>query len=135
MDIKRPLSLQKTHLVSQKKEMVLWHQTRMPYLPLPFFVLFMTCISEDIKSEISEEVTNKRIPGLSFDVNFYADDTILYSLNKKAIEELLEKVERNSKKYGLALNKDRCVNLNVNTDEEQVFSDGESINADKTQLT
>ena len=29
-------------------------------------------------------------------------------------------MERNSKKYGLALNKEKCVNLNMNTDEEQV---------------
>ena len=64
-------------------------------------------------------------------MTFYADDTILYSLNKKAMEELLGKVERNSKKYGLALHKDKCVNLNTNTDEEQAFSDGKMINADK----
>ena len=51
-------------------------------------------------------------------------------LNKNAIEALLEKVKRISKKYGLALNRDKCVNLNMSTAEEQVFADGQKINGE-----
>ena len=87
----------------------------------------MTCIHEDIKAALDDEIKKGRIPGLNFDMIFYADDTILYSTEIKAIESLLEKVERISKKSGLALNKDKCVNLNMNTKEEQVFSDGKKI--------
>ena len=49
------------------------------------------------------------------------DDTIVVSRSKKACEELLERIERISGQYGLELNKDKCVNLNMNTEEQQTF--------------
>jgi hypothetical protein len=50
---------------------------------------------------------------------YYADDTIIVSTEKKACEQLLKLTEDISGKYGLKLNKDKCVNLNLNTEEQQ----------------
>ena len=36
-------------------------------------------------------------------------------------------MERISGQYGLKLNKDKCVNLNMNTEEQQAFSGGEGL--------
>ena len=49
-----------------------------PYLA----VLVMTCIEEDIRGKLSENVTTNRIKGLNFDMVFYADDTIVSSTEK-----------------------------------------------------
>jgi hypothetical protein len=49
------------------------------------------------------------------------------STNKEACEKLLEHAENISEKYGLKLNKEKCVNLNMNTDLQQTFHDGEKI--------
>ena len=134
MDIRKPPFLQKMPSENQKKTESSGTRQGCPLSPC-LFVLVMICISEDIKSEISEEAMMNRIPGLKFDMIFYAEDTILYSLNKAAIEELLEKVKIISKKYGLALNKDKCVNLNMNTSEEQVFADGKRLRGKQAQCT
>ena len=50
---------------------------------------------------------------------FYADDTIVVSRTKEACEELLERIERMSGQCGLKPNKGKCVNLNMNTEEQQ----------------
>ena len=39
----------------------------------------------------------------------------------------LEQIERISGQYGLNLNKDKCVNLNRNTDGQQTFREGEKL--------
>ena len=61
----------------------------------------------------------------------YADDTIVVSTNKEACNELLHHTEAISKQYGLSLNKDTCVNLNMNTGEQQEFQDGAPLQTDK----
>ena len=94
-----------------------------PYL----FVLVMTCIERDITREASDEIKQNRIPGADFDMVFYADDTIVTSRSKAACEELLEQIERISGQYGLKLNKDKCVNLNMNTEEQQTFRGGQQL--------
>ena len=49
---------------------------------------------------------------------FYADDTIVVSKTKETCEELLENIETISGENGLRLNKDKGVNLNMNTEEQ-----------------
>ena len=90
-----------------------------PYL----FVIVMTCINADVQARISNKVIENRIPGADFDLVYYADDTIVISRTKEACEELLELVEEISASYGLKLNKDKCVNLNMNTEEQQSFKE------------
>ena len=87
----------------------------------------MTCIDRDIKLETSNNVKNNRIPGTNFDMVYYADDTIIFSKNMQAIEELISLTERISATYGLKLNKDKCVNLNMNTEEQQQIQDHKPI--------
>ena len=75
-----------------------------PYL----FVIVMSCVDFDIRSK-SSRVANNRIPGLTFDMVYFADDTILFSTDNRALNELLALTESVSSKYGLRLNKDKCV--------------------------
>ena len=91
----------------------------------PFlFVLVMTCIDSDIQSAISQHVVNNRIPGLNYDMVYYADDTILYSQSNRGLNELLSLTERISKQYGLNLNRDKCVAIPMNNDGIIHFQNG-----------
>ena len=58
---------------------------------------------------------------------FYTDDTIVVSRTKEACEELLEIIERISGQYRFKLNKDKCVNLNMNTEEQLTFRRGNKL--------
>ena len=68
-----------------------------------------------------------RVPGAQFDIVFYADDTTVVSRTKEACELLLEKIEAIFEEHGLKLNKDKCVNLNMNTEEQQTLRNGEKL--------
>ena len=86
-----------------------------PYL----FVLVMTCIEADVLEQLSEEAKHSRLDNIDFDMVFYADDTIVFSRTQKGIEEILGLIQHTSSKYGLKLNKDKCVNMNMNTNGSQ----------------
>ena len=97
-----------------------------PYL----FIMVMTCIDYDIKQLISSDVTQSRIPNVNFDLVYYADDTILFSRRAYALRELLKLTEVVSAKYGLALNRGKCVTINMNSDDDEIcFEDGIKLNS------
>ena len=53
-----------------------------PYL----FVLVMACVDFDIQHNLTEEIRNNRIPGTTFDMVYFADDTIIVSRKLEACE-------------------------------------------------
>eukprot|EP00973_Karenia_brevis_P094220 12421363-Karenia_brevis.AAC.1 len=76
-----------------------------PYL----FVILMTTLFHDIRRN-GQERTDKP-DGVEFTEVFYADDTILLGKVVGQIQQTLHRIEEHSKKYGLALNKDKCIHL------------------------
>ena len=74
----------------------------------------MTCIDFDVRSKVSRHVTNNRLPGLAFDIVYYADDTVLFSQDTRGLNELLKHTEQISKQYGLKLHRDKCVAVCMN---------------------
>ena len=98
-----------------------------PYL----FVLVMACVDFDIQQNITEEIREHRIPGTDFDMVYYADDTIIVSRSLEACEQLIAMTEKYSAQYGLNLNRGKCVNLNMNTEDTQKFSNGDGIKSKK----
>ena len=91
-----------------------------PYL----FTLVMTCVDYDIQSKVTGHVKNNRIPGVDFDMVYYADDTILISTSNRGLNELLMLTETISLKYGLKLNKGKCVAIAMNNEGQIHFHDG-----------
>ena len=91
----------------------------------PFlFTMVMSCIDSDIQSSITGHVANNRVPGLDFDMVYYADDTIVFSQSNRGLNELLCLTERISQQYGLHLNRDKCVAIPMNNDGSIHFQDG-----------
>ena len=54
---------------------------------------------------------------------FYADDTILFSTDNRALNELLRLTENLSGQYGLKLNRHKCVAIPMNNDGKVHFDD------------
>ena len=98
----------------------------MPFIPY-LFVIVMSCVDFDIRSKSSSRVANNRIPGLSFGMVYYADDIILFSTDNRALNELLALTESVSSKYGLRLNKDKCVVVQMNNDGLVHFANNEPL--------
>ena len=94
-----------------------------PYL----FVIVMSCIDFDIRARCSRWVSNGRIPGLEFDMVYHADDTILFSTDNKALNELLHLTEMSSSKYGFYLNKNKYVAIQMNNDGSVHFDNQEPL--------
>ena len=94
-----------------------------PYL----FLIAMTTLFSDVKKDNDEVrglTASNRISGATFDELLYADDTILISESKEAVQKYLHQIEKESKKYGMNLNKTKCEVLTINGDDPIFFSDG-----------
>ena len=88
-----------------------------PYL----FVLVMTALMHDVHWNAEQR---KDYPeGIDFGEVLYADDTILIGKSSKEVQKVLQKIKEVSKKYGLALNKDKCVHLRINNTNRVEFKD------------
>ena len=60
----------------------------------PRIFLLLLCHHDfDIRARCSRWVSNGRIPGLEFDMVYFADDTILFSTDNRARNELLHLTE------------------------------------------
>ena len=59
---------------------------------------------------------------------YYADDTVLFSRNNRALNELLKLTEKIPSGYGLGLNKNKCVAITMSNDGCIHFHDGTPLN-------
>ena len=91
-----------------------------PYL----FLLVMTCVDTDANQFCPELVFNARIPGVQFDTVFYADDTVLFSTQPIALNELLSHMETRSVFYGLKINRNKCHSIQMYHAADVHFYDG-----------
>ena len=87
----------------------------------------MSCVDHKIQSKASRWAHNGRIPNLNFDLVYYADDTILFSTDDRALNELLKLTETISGKYGLRLNRNKCVVIQMNSDGLVHFANNEPL--------
>ena len=84
----------------------------------------MACIDFDIQQLVSNQIRSNRIPGLDFDAVYFADDTILFSSNPAALNQLIALTETVSGKYGLKLNRSKCNTTRINNAQRIKFDDG-----------
>ena len=104
-----------------------WNPTGMPPFPLlNLFLTVMTVIFNDVHSKVNirEQLGHNRVLGALFDEVLYADDTIIFSEDAKALESLLCEVEKEGERYGMKLNKKKCEALCVRGNDEIRFKCG-----------
>jgi len=61
---------------------------------------------------------------INFTELLYADDTALITTNQNAMNRLINKVEENTKYFGLNFDKEKCVAMGYNAMDAPVFHDG-----------
>ena len=83
----------------------------------------MTCVDADVKRRCCNTVFDARVPGVHFDAFFYADDTILFSTDPDALNELLHHIEDCSQHYGLKINRGKCHSIHMYHDSAIHFQD------------
>ena len=84
-------------------------------------------IDAGIKTATSPAAARNNIPGLDYDMVFCADDTIIFSTRAYSLRQLLKLTETILVKYGLKLNKDKCVAINMNSEDGIYFHKGEHL--------
>ena len=67
---------------------------------------------------------------LSYIESLYADDTVLITNNVHAMNRFLAKVEQHAAYFGLRFNKNKCVSLNINTDKQPKFANGDKVKSE-----
>ena len=76
----------------------------------------MSCVDHERQAKTSRCAHKGRIPYLNFDLVYYADDTILFSTDNRALNELLKLIETVRGKYGLRLNRNKRAVIQKNND-------------------
>ena len=100
-----------------------------PYL----FVIIMTVLFKDVHDGMEDDVAQNeqpkrnRVSNANFNEILYADDTICVANGRVAMQRHLAAIEKEGEKFGLKLNKEKCVAI-VNLPGEEIrFSTGEKL--------
>ena len=97
--------------------------TLSPYL----FLILMTVLLHDVKTNVPKWALNNNIPGLLNPEVLFADDTTLVATNTKAIHRILHEIETQSSYYGLSLNHKKCAYFAINRNNRIFFKNGEEV--------
>jgi hypothetical protein len=87
----------------------------------------MTVIMKDVEDSLTEQEKNlveAGKPDTGINKLFYADDTILMTTTVHAMECLLHAIEKESAKYNMRLNKQKCIVINMNEVHRIEYADG-----------
>ena len=75
----------------------------------------------------------KSLQHMNFQELLYADDTLIVAKNTQNAREVIRYIEEESAYYNMRLNRDKCVCITFNKNNQVTFADGEPIkNVDET---
>jgi ribonuclease P/MRP protein subunit RPP40 len=92
-----------------------------PYL----FVIFMTVLFNDVEKEVGTQVMQNCMDVVDFSNILYADDTFLVGKRSKELNKILWAIEKHSARYGMKLNRGKCVCINMGVRNVIRFKNGE----------
>lgn len=92
-----------------------------PYL----FILLMTVLFHDIRDSLGDQIQERAIEGFDEREILYADDTLLVLPNEEAMTKLLNAIVVESSYYGLKLNRDKFMAINMNSYHNVTFLNGQ----------
>ena len=83
----------------------------------------MTVLFHDIHEELEGKLEENTFDYIDFVEILYADDTLLIGDNTRVLNLLVAAIEKHSSRYGMKLNKDKCLYINMNTKAKIKFGD------------
>jgi hypothetical protein len=87
----------------------------------------MSVLFHDVHRELEGKLEGGFVDLIDLMQIIYADDTLLVGKRAKEFNLMLKAIEKHSKRYGMRLNKGKCVSLEMNTKVDVRFSDGTSL--------
>ena len=84
----------------------------------------MTVLFHDVEKAVGQTVMERTMDLLDFSNKLYADDTFLVGKHSRELNLILWAIEKHSARYGMRLNKKKCVDINMNTKNVIKFASG-----------
>ena len=94
-----------------------------PYL----FVIMMNVLFADVRHRNNDPMRRKSLQHMSFQELLYAHDTLIVAKNTQNARELIRYIEEESAYYNMRLNRETCVCITFNRNNQVTFADGEPI--------
>ena len=89
----------------------------------------MTIITHDVKSQLTQGerdyVNAGKLHNIDLTELFYADDTLIMASTSEAAETILQHIEKESGRYNMKLNFDKCIHLRMNAISRIRYANGD----------
>ena len=93
----------------------------------------MTVVFKDIRNRLNTPKQLVPINGIKFAEILYADDTMIIMKETEQANDLLRRIEQESRYYNMKLNRDKCVVIAMNTKHSIRFEDGTELKGVKEE--
>ena len=94
----------------------------------------MTVGFYDINREVSKYTYNQTPLGLKSNELLFADDTLIVTKNTQSMHKSLHAIQRHSAYYGMELNYNKCIVLNLNRKHKIKFQNGRNQSKDSSPI-
>ena len=84
----------------------------------------MTVLFHDVEEAVGQTTMERTMDLVDFPNILYADDTFLIGRRSRKLNKILWAIEKHSSRYGMRLNKKKCVYINMNVKNRIKFKDG-----------
>ena len=78
----------------------------------------------DVESEVGQQTMAQTMDLVDFSNILYADDTFLIGKRSRELNKILWAIEKHSSRYGMRLNKKKCIYINMNVKNRIRLKDG-----------
>ena len=85
----------------------------------------MTVLFHDVKNEVGDRTMERCMDVVDFSNILYADDIFLVDKHSRELDRILAAIEKHSARYGMRLNKGKCVAIIMGYKITIKFANGE----------
>ena len=89
-------------------------------------VIMMNVLFADVRHRNNDPMRRKSLQHMSFQELLYAHDTLIVAKNTQNARELIRYIEEESAYYNMRLNREKCVCITFNKNNQVTFADGEN---------
>ena len=87
----------------------------------------MNVLFFDVRRKNNDAFFQKTVNNMTFQELLYADDTLVIAKNTQTAKDYLRYIEEESEYYNIKLNRDKCVCITYNRNNQITFADGQKL--------